>query len=159
MLTNNNNLQHFIDTKILSFNVMTWSPDTTHNLIRAIPQSYEFNSLHRRHHPQVSPKTSDRSALHLYLEPNSLYKRTQCNIFTKAPPRTMLKASPRTMLKTAPCTMLKMAPRTMLKLAPCTMLGVISYHRVLVDNDLAISTGRCWLCKDTSRCQLYKGYW
>ncbi len=28
--------------------------------------------------------------------------------------------------------------------------GVISYHKVLVDDDLAMTTGRCWL---------RKGYW
>ncbi len=102
---------------------LTWSPDTAHNLIRAIPRSHEFSSPHRRHHLQTSPKTSDRSALHFYLQrPSSLCKRAQYNISTKAPSHTMLKASPCTMLKIAPRTMLKAAPRTMLKSAPRTML-------------------------------------
>ncbi len=64
----------------------------------------------------------------------------------------MLKASPRTMLKTAPRTMLKTAPCIMLNLAPRTMLSVILYHRVLVDDDLAMSTDRYWLRNDTGRC-------
>ncbi len=79
----------------------------------------------------------------------------------------MLKASPCTMLKTAFCTMLKTVshimlkttPYTMLKLAPRTMQGIISYHRVLVDDDFVMSTSRYWPHKGTGRCRLHKGYW
>ncbi len=63
---------------------MTWSPDTVHNFIRAIPQSHEFSSSYRRHHPQASPKTSDRSVLHLHVGPSSLCKGLRYNISIKA---------------------------------------------------------------------------
>ncbi len=63
---------------------LTWSPDMAHNLIRAIPRSHEFSSPHRRHHFQASPKTSDRSALHLHLwRPSSLREGLRSNISTK----------------------------------------------------------------------------
>ncbi len=114
----------------------------THNLIRAIPQSYEFSSPHRCHHLQASPKISDRSALYLYLGPSNLRKKAQCSISTKALPCTILKALSRIILKTVPHTILKTVSHIMLKLAPHTILIVISYDKVLVDNDLTISTGK-----------------
>ncbi len=80
------------------------------------------SSSHKRPHPQALPKTSNRSALHLYLGPSSL-----CNISTKTSPRTMLKTSPCIMLKTAPRTMLKTAPRIRLKTAPRIILKSASH--------------------------------
>ncbi len=46
------------------------------------------------------------------------------------------------MLKASPYNKLKMAPCTMPKLAPRIMLGVISYHKVLVEDGFAISTDK-----------------
>ncbi len=56
-----------------------------HNLIQAIPQSLEFSSSQKCHHPQTSPKISDRSALHFYLlGSSSLCEGLRSNISTKA---------------------------------------------------------------------------
>ncbi len=63
---------------------MTWSPDMAHNLIRVIPQSYEFSLPHRHHHPQASPKTSDLFVLQLHLGPRSLPKGLRSIISIKA---------------------------------------------------------------------------
>ncbi len=96
-------------------------------------------------------ETSDRLALH-FRRPSSLREGLGSNISMKASPRTMLEDGT-----------LYYARRHLVlcwKAAPCTMLGVISYHRVLVDGGLAKGTGRCRPCKkSTGRCRLCKGYW
>lgn len=55
-------------------------------------------------------------------------------------------------------TMLKIAPYTILKLAFCIMLGVTLYYKVLVKDDLAINTGKYWLCKGIDSYWFHKKY-
>ncbi len=143
---------------------MTWSPDLVtlpSHLTRHTTSSKQFhevmNSAHRIDTTTFWSRPRPSTGQHYtYTQDLAAYTKGSEPIFSqrpqhqKAPPRTMLKASPRTMLKASPCTMLKMAPRTMLKSASCTILGIILYHRVLVDGGLIMYTGRY---------QLRKGYW
>lgn len=96
---------------------------------------------------------SNRSALHLHQRPHNLCKGLSSNIPTMASLCTMLKDG-----------ILYYAKRQFVsyKVVPYTILAVISYHKVLVDGDLAKNTSRYWppqrvlididFVKDTDKC-------